>query len=114
MNMENNVVEDAVRLAKCILSTLASSNKVIIVTLVKLEGKETIISPVKYYMTAFCYAYDQTPHFLENCGLIEAKQEDEWFMRIEPMKKRYKDMFGRITQNDITPSAWRKGCLPKD
>lgn len=106
----NDVIADALRLAKYIFNTLAPKDEWIITTLVKSE-EDNFTSPFKDYKTAFGYRFDRTLKILRDENIFEAEEKDMWFMEITDMKKRYE---GKIIRNGIASCAWKMGYIPKN
>jgi hypothetical protein len=97
-NMEENVTQDALKLAKNIQKSLPpDENKALVVVNILVDSRDEFsLDEYPSIFQSFGYRYDKTPDFLEKNGVIEAKNEGKWYVDI-------------VDTNDV----WVKRILPE-
>lgn len=82
--MENNsgLVQDAIKTAIAIVNSITPYNKWVIVNIGKTPNLTFTYPTIPVIPTCFGYNYDKVPELFETDGVIEAKIEKRWFVKL--------------------------------
>jgi len=81
-DQDNAVIADSVRLAQCILRHISPHENAFVRTITK-SDQETVLTPGKNRPIAFGYTADSAPKHLEREGVIDQKEQAEWYTGID-------------------------------
>lgn len=103
----NNVVQDAVGLAKAILDSLLPTDRWTIVNVARNGDRIINLTNISEIPPSFGYSFDNVQRLLHQEGVIEAVVRDRWFAKVVNTPLR-----SAATKNDpITSIARKKGYM---
>jgi hypothetical protein len=106
----NLTFQNAMLTGNIILNNISPRDRWIIVNIAQTENQVFSYPSIPELPTCFGYVFDKVPQILEEEGVIEAKINGLWFLKISSIKKEY---LGKTGKDSITVVARHKGYIKK-
>ncbi len=106
----NNVVQDAVELAKAILDSLLPTDRWTIVNVARNGDRIINLTNISEIPPSFGYSFDNVPRLLHQEGVIEAVVRNKWFVKVVKNKLRS----SLAVDDSITSEARKKMYIDKN